>query len=123
MASRFRTLAAAALAASLVACRADAVPQPAVTRLQVLVPAGHVLRLQDGTRWTAIETSDFQLYQKFLAGIDVRAILRQRADLGFNLVRVFGMARNLFDLNPVKHPSYYAQLGPFCELLESYGLR
>ncbi len=67
----------------------------------------------------------FDLLAKYLRGEDITLILKQRADMGFNVLRVFRFAAppNAFALDPADHPDYFAQLRPFMDLLASYGLR
>lgn len=59
-----------------------------------LVTNGQYFALKTGERWTAIECSEFALLAKWQAGEDITPVLRQRADCGFNLLRVW----TLFDI-------------------------
>lgn len=98
-------------------------PEPVTPRLQALRVNRHVFELEDGSPFTLIGCTDFRLYQMFLNGEDIDAVLAQRRDLGFNIVRVLGMCRLMFELDPSAFANYYDRLGPFCEKLERFGLR
>ena len=91
--------------------------------LPTLVPEGSHFRQVDGGRWTGIEASSFQAYQKFLTGQDLTACFSQLRDLGFNTIRVFGMCRNLFSLDPTAFPDFYTKLPAFVRFAARYGLR
>jgi hypothetical protein len=81
---------------------------------------GQFFELETGERWTAIETSDFNLLARYLNGEDIRPVLAQRAEIGFNLLRVwtlmdlqqFGIGR----LRLEEHPDLYQKLPAFLEL-------
>jgi hypothetical protein len=81
---------------------------------------GQFFELETGERWTAIETSDFNLLARYLNGEDIRPVLAQRAEVGFNLLRVwtlmdlgqFGIGR----LRLEEHPDLYQRLPAFLEL-------
>ena len=101
--------------------------QPAaspVAALERLVADGQFFRLAGGDRFTAIECSDFLLYQRFLNGEDLTAVLTQRRDLGFNMVRVFGMYNgSLGHFIPAEYGErYFTELPAFYALLARYGL-
>lgn len=104
-------------------------PQPVT--LPRLVPAGSVFKLDTGERWTAIECSDFNLFGRYLTeGEDVvREVLKERADLGFNLLRVWSeyqgnpqFTAEIGRLVPSEHDFYGQQLTEFCALASAYGL-
>lgn len=59
-----------------------------------LVTSGQYFALESGEPWTAIECSDFALLAKWCSGEDISPVLQQRADCGFNLLRVW----TLFDI-------------------------
>jgi hypothetical protein len=61
----------------------------AVTPLPRLVADGRWFKQDNGARWTGIEATDFNLFNRFLNGEDITPILGQRADVGFNLLRVW----------------------------------
>jgi len=83
---------------------------------------GHCFELESGTRWTAIECSDFQLLQRFLNNEDITPILKQRAELGFNLLRVFGMCEQMFKLHPQDFGDrYFKGLSDFLDLCGASG--
>ncbi|PYR44979.1 MAG: hypothetical protein DMF89_26440 [Acidobacteria bacterium] len=94
------------------------VPLP---RLQV---GGRVFRKETGERFTAIETSDFDLYRQFLNGSDITPVLGQRANLGFNLLRVFGSFNGaLGRFVPSDYGElWYTRLPQFAEALARKGL-
>lgn len=72
---------------------------------------------------TLIEATDFQLFQRYLNGEDIGPVLEQRADTGFNCVRVLGMCRNMFRLEPYDYGDrYYQALPEFVQECERYGL-
>jgi hypothetical protein len=105
--------------------------EPPVIALPRLVPTGGVFRLETGARWTAIECSDFNLFGRYLIeGADaIRPVLKERADIGFNLLRVWseyqGNAQFTADIGrlvPSEHPTYYDELAPFFARCASYGL-
>lgn len=73
--------------------------------------------------------TDFSLLMRFMDGENIDQRLAERAALGFNCVRVFGMMHYipLFEFNkpafrPQDHPDYYDKLTEFCLKAESYGL-
>ena len=84
-----------------------------------LVAEGTHFRLANGERITIIEATDFQLFQRFLAGENLEPILADRA--GFNMLRVFSTCDFLFRLYPQEHLNYYSQLVPFAQLLAAHG--
>lgn len=104
----------------------DLVLTPVVIALPRLVVRGQFLALETGVPWTAIECSDFNLYARFLNGEDIEPVLQQRADLGFNLLRVW----TLMDLAPFgigrltleEHPELYQRLPEFCSRCAAHGL-
>jgi hypothetical protein len=88
--------------------------------------AGQFFQTETGARFTAIECSDFALYQRFLNGEDIVPVLTQRRALGFNMVRVFGMYNNPAGLGhfiPAEYGErYYLDLPAFFGLLGRYSL-
>jgi hypothetical protein len=82
-----------------------------------------VFALATGERWTAIECSDFQLFQRFLRNQDIAPILAQRAALGFNLLRVSLTCDFMFTLHPSDYPAYFERLLAFVRVLARAGLR
>jgi hypothetical protein len=68
--------------------------------------------------------TDFNLYGRFLDGENIQPVLSQRAELGFNFVRVFTLytVPLIGDCQLSQHPNFYAMLPAFCRLLASYGL-
>src|SRR6185503_3507624 len=103
-------------------------PRPNLPRL---VTRGSVFALGTGARFTAIECSDFNLFGRYLSeGADaIRPVLQERADLGFNMLRVWSeyqgnaqFTAEIGRLVPSEHDFYYLQLGEFFDLCASYGL-
>lgn len=98
-----------------------------------LVVDGQFFRLATGERWAAIETTDFNLYARFLAGEPIDPILAQRAELGFTLLRVFLAFDVCADGNcpshepigrlaPLEHPDFYTRLPAFLQAAARHGL-
>lgn len=98
---------------------------PLVPDMRRLHVNGHVFELENGLPWTAIECSDFNLFGRALNGEDITPVLRQRADIGFNLLRVW----TLYDIVNIgkcvlaDHPSLYNDVPTFLRLCASHGLR
>ena len=129
------SITALALAGAFVGVRAVVGPaSPEESRtLPRLVPAGQYFRLENGQRFTVIGASDFNLLSRYVNGEDLRPILQQRKDAGFNLLRVF----TVFDIcstgvdargrpcQPIGRraptPALYASIQPFMALLARYG--
>ena len=103
---------------------------PGTLMLQSLVVVLSPLRVQgkffeqiDGTPWLQIGCSDFRIFQRLLAGEDIRPILKERRDLGFNQLRIFGMCDLMFRLYPQEFGErYWTSLVELAALLESYAL-
>lgn len=100
-----------------------------VVTLPRLVPVGQYFRLETGERFTVIGASDFNLLARYIAGEDIRPILQQRKDAGFNLLRVF----TVYDICPdgngcqaigrlAPTEVLYSSIPPFMGLLARYGL-
>lgn len=104
--------------------------KPPFVPLPRLVPTGTYFRRDDGTRFTAIECSDFNIFSRFIAGEDIRPILQERADVGFNMLRVWGaydstnpaFLAEIGRLDPREHGDYYTKLKEFFDLANTYGL-
>lgn len=99
-----------------------------VVRLTRVVVAGAFFQLENGERWSAIESSDFALFANYLHGEDIAPVIQQRKDIGFNLLRVFGMCTQapdgtMFDLIPSQEPTYFEKLPAFLQLLRASGMR
>lgn len=76
-----------------------------------------------GESWTAIETSEFSLYKRYLDGEDITPILAERHELGFNTLRVWLLNTSVIPggLQPKDYPQFYESLRPFVRLCASYG--
>lgn len=81
---------------------------------------GQFFELEDGTLWTAIQCSDFNLLARYLTGEDITPILKQRQDCGFNLLRVW----TLFDIQGIGSLKEldYSRIPAFAALCANYGL-
>jgi hypothetical protein len=90
-----------------------------------------VFKLETGGAFTAIECSDFNLFGRYLVEGEavVRQVLKERADLGFNMLRVWSeyqgnatFTAEIGRLVPAEWPRYYGQLLDFAKLASAYGL-
>ena len=96
------------------------VPPPPFKPLPRLVPTRQYFMQSNGTRFTAVQCSDFDLLNRWQHGEDIAPILTQRRDLGFNLLRVWtkyvieGIG-SFPDIN-------YARVGEFLDLCATFGL-
>jgi hypothetical protein len=101
------------------------IPSPVIV-LPRLVPAGQFLQLSTGQRFTAIEASDFNLYSRFLDGEDINPIFKQRAEAGYNMLRVWTLynleAANIGKLLLSDHPDLYDKLPLFTAAAAQFGL-
>jgi hypothetical protein len=106
-----------------------------IAPVQALVPQptggrdpyrSQVWALADGTPHTIIEATSFQSFDLWLHGklAELDAHLGQLQALGFNCHRVFGMCRNLFDLDPTTRSNFYAELPTYVRYAaRRFGLR
>jgi hypothetical protein len=98
------------------------IPPPTGGPLLPLVVDGKWFRTSDGETWTQIACSDFRLFDRYIRGEDIHPILAERREIGFNMLRVFGMCGNMFQLRPQEYGErYWSSLVPFIELCGSYG--
>jgi hypothetical protein len=99
-------------------------PPPTAVLLSPLSVCGEFFCV-DGQAWTAIETSDFSLYKRYLDGEDIAPILTERQSLGFTLLRVWLLNTSVIPggLQPKDYPQFYDRLRPFVALCGAYGLR
>jgi len=74
------------------------------------------------TPWTAIESSEFAAYARYLNGEDLDPVLNQRAGLGFNLIRVWLLNTSVYRIVPSDWPDFYGPLASFCQLCANHGL-
>lgn len=83
---------------------------------------GHCLEQADGRLWTAIQCSDLSLLARFSRGEDIRPVLQQRKECGFNLLRVWTLMHlsqfGIADLDPCP----YQLMMPLVDLCAKYGL-
>ena len=96
--------------------------EPDRGELPRVVVVGTHFMTEDGKPWTWKGCSDFMLYQRFLAGEDIRPILEQRRALGANLLRVFGMLHFIERFYPQEQGGYYESLPTFARLLAEHRL-
>lgn len=108
-----------------------------VTLPRLVSTGGAQFQLETGEPFVIKGITHFQLYQKFLAGEDLTLYLddlmrpgvvdangvRGPPTCGPNLLRVFGMAVNLFHLDPREHADYYEKIPPFTQKLASHQCR
>src|SRR4029078_3259228 len=87
---------------------------------------GQFLEQETGARFTVIEASDFYLLGRFLNGEDIEPILKQRADAGFNMLRVWTRIHlaqyGIGDLPLSLHPDLYDRIPAFLRLAAAHGL-
>lgn len=85
---------------------------------------------EDNVRFTAVQCSDFNMLARHIAGEDIKPILAERSDLGFNMLRVWGaydstnpaFLAEIGRLDPREHADYYTKLKEFFDLANTYGL-
>ena len=86
-----------------------------------------------GEPWTAIESSDFSLFKRYLDGDDIAPVLEERRNVGFNLLRVWLLNKSVVGsryagdpsddgIHPNQHPDFYMRLTAFVRLCANYGL-
>jgi hypothetical protein len=95
---------------------------PTLKRLHV---SDDALVDDDGQRIVLGLSTDFQLFELFLAGdapISIDGVLEQRAAAGAQGFRVFGTCDFLFKLDPRQWPAYYTALTDFAAMLAREGL-
>lgn len=116
------------------------VTSPSLPRLTTRGPEGKFFQLETGEAFTAIEATDFNLYDRFLKGEDIRPVLEQRAHpwddgrSGFNMLRVWTAydvcpdgvragrsCQPIGRLVPREHSDFYARLPEFLTLVSTYG--
>lgn len=75
-------------------------------------------------RWTVKQTSDFNIFNRYISGEDIAPILEQRASIGFNALRVWCAYEIplIGRLNPFEHPDYFDRWPRFMETIAGYGL-
>ena len=94
-----------------------------------LVVRGQFFTLETGEPFTVMECSDFALFLRHLLGEDVRPIIDERLEVGFNLQRIWLLNTSVLGavapggLTPQTHPELYDALPGFCELLTRQGSR
>jgi hypothetical protein len=116
-AARARHLAALKAALGLKSAAQAVRKQPVAARL---VARRVFFGLETGEKWTAIECSDFALLSRFLRGEDIAPVLNQRAECGFNLLRVW----TLFDIERIGTLTAvnYDRIPEFVRLCARHGL-
>jgi hypothetical protein len=88
----------------------------------VLGRAGQFFTL-NGEPWTAIDASEFSLYARYLRDEDITPVLRERQAIRFGMLRVWLLNTSVIagGLLPSQWSYFYPRLGPFVDLLGSYG--
>jgi hypothetical protein len=94
----------------------------AVPSLGPLTVDGQFFR-SGGQPWTAIESSEFSLYRRYLDGDDIRPILAERQAIGFNLLRVWLLNTSVVPggINPRTEDDFYDLLSTFAGVCAAYG--
>lgn len=75
-------------------------------------------------RFTVIQNSDFNLYNRWLSGESIDPLLQQRQDVGFNSPRIW-TAFNIpliGRLIPREHPDFYRRVPEFMDYVAGYGM-
>jgi hypothetical protein len=101
------------------------VQAPAPNNLPIPGPLhvdGTEFRTADNKIWIYGGFTDFSLYNRYLNGENIDLILRERHDVGANIVRVFGMVDSFNHLRPQEHADYYDKLRPFADEIGRHGL-
>jgi hypothetical protein len=97
------------------------VPDPPTPSLPSLRVSGHFFTLADGTLWTMVECSDFNLLGRYMNGEDIRPILEQRKSCGYNTLRVF-TAYDVVGIGALKpSDALYDAIPSFLDLCATYG--
>jgi hypothetical protein len=103
-------------------------PDTPESHISGIVVRGRFFGTEDGNRLTIIQSSDFTLFKRYLMGEDITPILQQRADIGFNTLRVWLLNKSVVGavyaegLHPNQHADYYSKLTTFVQLAAAYGL-
>ncbi len=103
------------------------VPEPPdpIVELVRLEPWGQHFRKENGERFTAVESTDFNLMGRWFSGEDIDLVLEQRAAVGYNMLRVFtayNIPNTIGVLKPKDHPNFYARIPEFLAKCATYGL-
>lgn len=78
-------------------------------------------RDESGQKWVMRGCSDFLLFQRFLDGQDIEPALHERAAVGANCLRVFGMFDGgLGRFHPGDYPNFDAGVQAFTDLLAQH---
>lgn len=79
---------------------------------------------QGGERMTIIESSDFSLFKRYLENEPIYAVVAQRKDLGFNMLRVWLLNTSVVPggILPSQYPDFYQRLGEFAAYIGFCGL-
>lgn len=86
----------------------------------VLTVDGRFFRV-NGERWTGIQSSEFSLLKRFLEDEDIAPILKARADLGFNALRVWTLNESVVGkvyaggIHPNQYPDFYDGVHAFAQ--------
>ncbi len=80
----------------------------------------------NGQPWTAIDTSDFSLFKRFIDGENIAPIRQERRAVGFNMERVWLLNQSVIRwrnapiddgqrIHPDDHPDFYERLSAFVD--------
>ncbi len=93
----------------------------------VLTIDGQFFRVNGG-RWTGIESSEFSLPKRYMAGEDIRPVLDERAALDFNMLRLWLLNQSVVGnihpegIHPAQYPDFYAKVRALADLLATYNM-
>ncbi len=90
-----------------------------------LIVVGQFMMLDDDTRWTMIECTDFNMLNLFESGADIDSVVSQRRDVGFNTIRV-GTSFNVAGIGrliPKERPSLYDCIPHFIDYCHQREIR
>lgn len=94
--------------------------------LPKLVAKGKFFQTDAGDKFTAIQASDYNLFNRFLKGEDIEPILTQREEIGFNMLRVWTRMKlasaGIGDLTLADHPDLYERVPDFLQAAARHGL-
>jgi hypothetical protein len=92
-----------------------------VSILQPLRVRGKFFEKINGERFTAIQSSEFELYQRFLQGEDITPVIDERVRMGFNMFRVWLLNTSVCHILPSEHPDFYDRIPDFLLLCGQHG--
>jgi hypothetical protein len=93
---------------------------PDIAPLPRLVTRGQFFTQGQWPDFTAIQASDFNLLARYLSNEDIEPVLKQRADAGFNMLRVWTLMK-LDGIGTLLNPDY-SRIPAFLLLCAKHGL-